>query len=226
MAKAIVCIPWRPTDERFAAYERVTSFWTHHGFSYIPADSDHAGEYLPADRLEPFNLSKARNRAVAAANSEYVIVADADTIPDIGAVMFALDNEFDGVTWPFRQYRHIPNSHALQADLMTAKPDRVYSGSVGGLFICRRELYWELGGCDELFTGWGFEDNAFHLVAQTLSHVRRIDGIVFSFNHFDGDPRDDSERDMTATNINRNRFALYQMCRNSKDLMRELIRRV
>ena len=209
---ACVCIPWRATDDRLAAFDRVTKFWGHHGFRVITADSDHQGA--------SFNLSCARNRAVGWADTKYIIVADADTIPDIGNVFFALD-EFAGVTWPFTHYRHIPADYAYSADLMMSAPvDRTYSNSVGGIFICERELYWELGGCDEMFTGWGFEDNAFHIAAQTLSRVRRLDGTVFSFNH------NGTHRDMSGGNPNRTRLQLYKLCAGDKPLMRELIRRV
>jgi hypothetical protein len=219
---ATVCIPWRPTAERMPAYNRVRDFWNYHGFKVIEHDSGGRTSDPPSAR--PFNLSQARNNAVRKAITRYVIVADADTLPDIGAVMASLD-EFDGVTWPFTEYRHIPGWCADKADLMSAPADRVYNASVGGIFICQRERYWKLGGCDELFTGWGFEDNAFHAVADTLSHVRRMPGIVFSFNHFHGDPRHDEYRDMSKENPNRSRYELYRVCSKRPHLMRELIRR-
>jgi hypothetical protein len=171
-----------------------------------------------------FNLSQARNHAVLQAKTRYVIVADADTLPDIAAVEASLD-EFDGVTWPYMTFRHIPNSAVDKSDLMSVQPDRTYGQSVGGILVCPTQIYWELGGMDEKFTGWGFEDNAFEIVARTLTRaIRRMDGIVFSFNHFDGDPRNDAYRDMSRTNPSRIRMQLYAMCKNNPELMRELIR--
>jgi hypothetical protein len=178
-----------------------------------------------SDPTAPFNLSQARNFAAAQVKSKYIIVADADTLPDIASVMASLD-EFDGVTWPYAVYRHIPGHYADKPDLMSAHVDRSYTASVGGIFICQTELYWELGGCDERFIGWGGEDQAFHFVAQCLSRVRRQSGIVFSFNHFAGDPRQDMYRDMNpATNPNLVRQRLYSMCKHDPAMMRELIRR-
>ena len=223
---ATVCLPWRPADNRLAAHNRVRDYWNYHGFNVIEADSDDQANTLgmSSEYLLPFNLARARNRAVMRARTRYVIVADADTLPDIAAVLASLD-EFDGVTWPYQTFRHIPGSLADSPDLMGAKPDREYNASVGGILVCKTELYWQLGGMDEKFNrGWGFEDNAFYLVAETLSRVRRQPGIVFSFNHFDGDPRHDTYRDMSVTNPHRIRVQLYAMCKRNPELMKELIR--
>lgn len=209
---ATVCIPWRPAPDRIASYTRVTAFWKHHNLPIVEADS------TPA---LTFSLAEARNKAVRRAKTEFIIVADADTIPDIGAVAHAIQRG-DGVTWPFQQYRHIPAEYADRRDLMTAPADQVYGASVGGLFVCRRDLYWRLGGMDERFERrWGFEDNAFHAVASTLSTVHREPGIVFSFNH----RVDGAGRDISESNPNRSRFELYKFALGKPRLMAELIKR-
>lgn len=209
---ATVCMPWRPAPDRMAAYARVTAFWKHHGLPIVEADS------TPA---LAFSLAEARNRAVRQAETEYVIVADADTIPDIGAVTRALTMP-DGVTWPFTHYRHIPAEWVDHPDLMTAPVDQAYRNSVGGLLVCRRETYWRLGGMDDRFERcWGYEDNAFHAAAATLAKVNRLPGTVFSFNHTVAG----TGRDMTPRNPNRHRYELYKFANGKPHLMRELIKR-
>lgn len=209
---ATVCIPWRPAPDRMAAYARVTAFWKHHGLPIVEVDS------TPA---LAFSLAEARNKAVRQAETEFVIVADADTIPDIGAVTRALDNH-DGVTWPFTEYRHIPPEWIDAPDLMSAPIEQAYGASVGGIFVTRRETYWRLGGMDERFERrWGFEDNAFHAAASTLAAAHRVPGIVFSFNHGVAGPG----RDMTKDNPNRWRYELYKFATGKPQLMSELIKR-
>lgn len=176
MTNATVCMPWRPQPDRLAAHQRVRDFWDHHGFPVVEADATSVD----------WNLSQARNRAVTAAAAPICIVADADTIPDIAAVHRAvkrIKHGERGVIWPFTMYRHIPGEWAQRADLLAAPIDQLYRRSVGGLFVVSAHTYWELGGMDERFVGWGYEDNAFHIAALTLSKVRREEGVVFSFNH-------------------------------------------
>lgn len=205
---AAVCIPWRMAPDRIAAFERVMSFWKHVGAQVICADST---------ARRPFSLSQARNRAVRKAKARKVIVADADSLPDIGAVLAALDME--GVVYPFEEYRHIPGESVTMADLTESPVIKQYSASCGGIMVCDRELYWELGGFDERFEPrWGYEDNAFLSVARTLSTVSRVPGVVYSFDH-------KADRDMTEGNPNRARAELYRLCEGRPTLMRELLKR-
>lgn len=203
---ATVAMPWRPQPDRLAARGRVLSFWRHHKFKVVEADSN--------PRL-PFSLARARNNAVRKITTPRVIVADADTIPDIAAVTAAL--ELDGVTWPYDIYRHIPSEYADKPDLMTAPIDQQYNNSVGGIIITTTQTYWALGGMDEHFQQWGFEDRAFHLAAATLSTTHRTPGIVFSFNHA-------ADRDQSTENPGFWRNQLYRMAANQPQLMKELIK--
>ena len=209
MADVTVAIPWRAQPDRVDAYKRVTQFWESTGWPITIADST----------TEQFSLCEARNNAVRQADTDIVIVADADTIPDLGSVVAAV-NDPVGVCWPFQHYRHIPGEYHDHPDLMTAPIDRQYKGSVGGLFVCTQETYWGLGGMDERMEArWGGEDTAFRYVAHTLSTVSRKPGIVFSFNH-------SADRDMDkATNPNLVRLELYKFCSGRPELMRELIKR-
>ena len=204
---ATVCIPYRATTDRVAAYKRVRAFWKHHGFPVVTGDSG----------SDIFNLAASRNAAVRKSKTRNVIVADADTIPDIEQVYLAIDAP--GITWPFTEYRHIPGGCVTRGDLMTAPVDRTYSASVGGLFVCSVGDYWDAGGNDERFVhGWGFEDSAFYLAARTFGLANRArDGIVFSFNH-------SADRDMSSANPHKTRYDLYRFADGRPELMRELIR--
>lgn len=155
------------------------------------------------------------------AESRVIVVADADTIPDIGAVLEAVKQcSPHSVCWPFTTYRHIPEEWVDRADLLAAPVVQSYANSVGGLMVIERETYWEYGGFDEHFKGWGFEDNAFRSVANTFGSISRIPGIVFSFDH----PAS-VDRDVSGENPNRSRAELYEMCEGRPSLMRELLKR-
>ena len=184
--------------------------WAHFNFRVIEADSDPS---------LPFNLAVARNNAARRAqDAEVLVLADADTMPDIASVLAAVDDPQECVTYPFQTYWHIPGEWVTRADLFAARPDQKYNNSVGGIFVCTTETYWGIGGMDERFHPvWGYEDNAFALAAQTLVGIRRLDGRVFSFNH-------GANRDMSQDNPNKPRYELYRYASGKPDMMRELIR--
>jgi hypothetical protein len=203
---ATVCIPWRTATGRKDSHQRVVDFWAHHGFGVVHGSSPN---FL-------FNAAQARNDAVRHTHSEVVIVADADTIPDIAPVLEAIEDPW-GVVWPFTNYRHIAPEWVRRADLMAAPVAQEYHGSPGGLFVLKRQLYWDLNGMDERFIGWGYEDTAFMAVAETLSTVTRLPGTVFSFDH-------PAIRDLSDRNPNKHRIQLYEFARGRPAVMRELIK--
>lgn len=209
MNDVTVAMPWRPTPDRLDAHQRIRQFWRHSKIPVTEADS------LPT---QPFNVCEARNNAVRKIRTDIVIAADADTLPDLGAIFRALDVLRPGeVIWPYQTYRHIPPDWVRESDLLAAPADRVYHNSVAALFITHRDTYWKLGGMDERFTGWGYDDNAFHAVALTLAAVRRLPGTVFSFNHA-------ADRDTTDANPNKHRAELYRFATGKPSVMAQLIR--
>lgn len=200
-----VCIPWRPQPDRLAAFERVTHWWKANGFNTVLADSGH----------EPFNLAASRNLAVSRSTTDSVVVADADTLPDLGALHNALSDP-EGVVYPFTRYRYLPPGSETVTDLVAVKPEREFTASVGGLIVCTRDTWNLLGGQDERFWRWGYEDNAFMLAAQTLLSTRRVAGTVFAFGH-------SADRDMSQGNPGWARIQLYRFAKGRPEIMRELI---
>ncbi len=202
-----VCIPWRPTPSRIPSMLVTERWWTEHRFTVVSADSDPA---------KPFNVSEARNNAVALAGTSAVIVADADTIPDRDALGFVLQRlERGQVVYPFNRYRYIDkHDPGVEVEGMTASKE--WGNSVGGLVVAMRESYWDIGGFDERFDRWGYEDNAFYLAANTLARVARVPGTVHAFGH-------DADRDLTPDNPGRSRMELYRFANRRPDLMRQLV---
>lgn len=190
MADVVVCMPWRATPTRLPPFEKVTRFWQEAGYAVVTADSDPG---------KPFNRAQARNRAVAAAQSDIVIVTDADTIPPLSVVEEVVATVQGDVVWPSRSRKYI--SHDWEGDPFTApvvqlgdempfQPAGGYDTSSGGIMVLRTETWWRLGGQDERFTRWGGEDTAFVAAAATLAGGRSVPGLCVSFDHsLDGDVR-------------------------------------
>lgn len=175
---ATVCIPWRPSPSRMAAFDRVTEFWRQFGWPIVTGDSD----------SEVFSLAQARNSAVSQAKTDVVVIVDADTLIDPLNVLRAVA-EPSGVCWPFTKYRTIDQKYLglPYEELVTVPYLNTWDGDgvagVGGCLVTTRKEYWRLGGQPPEFVGWGWEDTAFTIVVRTLSTAKRAVGYLYSFEH-------------------------------------------
>lgn len=218
-ADVTVCVPWRPQPDRIAAYNRCMAYWKQQGFIVVEADS------LPH---RPFVCNEARNNAVEKAETDLIIIADADTLPDtpdqISAALNAVsgDEPMADIVWPFTLYRYIATEHVETEDLRYASVVGETYNSPGGLVVTTRKVFWDkLNGYDERFIpgASGFDDTAFFLAAQALVKVMRIYGTVWSFDH----PMS-VERKYDENNPNYPRYKLYELAKDSPALMAELVR--
>lgn len=181
----------------------------------------------------PFNCAASRNIAVAAADTELLIVADADTlVDDLVQIDVALDWVAGGqadLVYPFTEYRHIDKAWALK-DFRQAPTQRTYPESPGGIFVLTKRTLERFGGFDEHFTAgldsngscFGFDDTAFWITAKTLGTVARVPGIAWSFNHVT-DARGNPARDFGRNNPNRARWLQYRAARGNPAAIRELV---
>jgi Methyltransferase domain/N-terminal domain of galactosyltransferase len=176
--QATVCIPWRPSKSRLAAFERVKDFWAMFGWPVIIADSN----------TKVFSLAQARNNAVRQAETEVVVISDADTLVDPLNVLRAVA-EPSGICWPFTKYRIIDPKyldvplHELASVPFINTWDGNGVAGVGGCIVATRKEFQRLGGQPPEFIGWGWEDTSFTAIAGTLSRVKRLEGHVYSFEH-------------------------------------------
>ena len=83
-----------------------------------------------------------------------------------------------------------------------------------------RELWDEIGGFDERFQGWGFEDLCFMHAAGQVGSVNRVPGIVYHLWH----PRPEGG-DADHPNYKANEFLWlrYLEARGDRDAMLQLI---
>lgn len=178
MTTVTVAIPWRPSPTRIQPYLRACRFWEDMGLHIVTAESD-------PDK--PFNRPQARNRVVSLAPPGIVVIADADTIPERGAVEEAIATVQGEVIWPFDWYRIVPGEYVDVSDLKAAPtitgPMAAGPNCTGGVWVMRTDTYWRLGGQDERFKRWGGEDSAFIAAAATLTGARRIRAECVAFDH-------------------------------------------
>jgi glycosyltransferase involved in cell wall biosynthesis len=114
-----------------------------------------------------FNKSRAMNEGVRRSRSPWVLLHDADVVVPERYLAAILERAGTGEWDAIRPIRFLfyPGEAASAAWIETgrlpAAVERVTQNFPGGSTAVRRDIYWELGGHDERFVGWGGEDTEF-----------------------------------------------------------------
>jgi len=194
-----VGIPWRPTPDRVPAFEKTKSWYERHGLTVFASDEKRPQLH--------FNIAAARNHLVKTVipRSDVYILSDADTIPEWGALkeaVLAVAHGSPFVHLPYHLYRH--------------ESGGVVDGACSGILVFSYEAWAFLGGQDEQFRGWGFEDSSFRLAHETLlGPMVRHKGVATAAGHVP------AKRD--RTNVNRRRWTYYAAALGDTEQMRRLV---
>lgn len=153
----------------------------------------------------PFNRSAAIN-AAARRPWRIAVILDADTVVDPARLRAAVNATRHGVlALPHDQFRSLTRRGTGQVlagrILPEEAPVRWVRAETKSSCLCiGRELWDEVGGFDERFRGWGFEDAAFYAACRQIAGVQRIGGPVHHLWH----PRS-KEKDPRSEDYVRNR---------------------
>jgi N-terminal domain of galactosyltransferase len=150
------------------------------GFPLLLVDSGH----------ETFNRAASRNLGVRRADpDEIVVVCDADTLPEPAPLANAVASAYSGrLHYPFTTCHYLTEA-GTELVLQGQLPDSMriefsILGAQGGIFVMRAGAWLEVGGMDERFAGWGYEDNAWHTaVARTIGQPIRHEGVAWHLWH-------------------------------------------
>ena len=180
-----VVIPWREQSSRLKAFNIVMDWYKDN----IPE----ATIYLP-DHPGPVWLPSAtRNDGVRMAEAEeceVIIMNDADTIPQLNPLRKAVKAaEASGsIHNPYTEYRALTSTGTREVhqgiNLDWCDYQEVV-GACSGTNVFTPETWWSLGGMDEKFKQWGYEDTAMHVAHKIIkgkSFVKNP-GVVFSIGH-------------------------------------------
>ena len=151
------------------------------------------------DGPRPFNRSAAINRAAGAAGEwDVAVVIDSDIFLKQNLVTRAVANaaKTGTVTWPHRRWRGISEAwtHRIIADGRDFGPavdredmdllvERTNPISWSCCIAFPRSVWDDLGGFDERFEGWGYEDMALQSVVVGLYGHERLEGDVYHLWH-------------------------------------------
>jgi hypothetical protein len=139
---------------------------------------------------EPFNRAATRNQCIrAAGDADVVVICDADTLLQREPLLAAIQQApLDGLVHnPFSAVRGLTKDSTLRClvgDQRSSKAAFQLSWAVGSAYVTTPTAWWAVGGMDERFTGWGFEDTAFAIAHRTLkAPMPRHEGIATQLWH-------------------------------------------
>lgn len=217
MTSVAVMCPWRATPDRLRAFLYVRDWYLENfpNWYFGTADSGH----------EEFSRAGSRNACVVAAEREgadVVILNDADTVPNKGAVAAAAYGAKDDGLLHFgldtMLYLTEEESEAFYRGEMPTRKANPHDSSV---IAIKPSSYWEAGGQDERFgSQWGGEDGS--LVSACNAILGRCvwhRGTAMSLYH-DGACRDIGSEQWRP---NSDLSMRYYAARNNAPAMRALI---
>lgn len=169
MVKVGICIPWRSTPGRARHLPTVQA-----QFANTLPD---AKVYLADSGHEVFSRSASMNQAVRDATEDgcdLVVISGADLLLD-GDLPSVVRQAADGQA-------HIAYTHYI--GLSRQGTEQLYrtgqwrgchveyrtDGACAGFIVMQVDTYWHLGGHDETYVGWGYEDVDFAIRAQFVRH--------------------------------------------------------
>lgn len=164
------------------------------------------GQFYPDAELcigtsaqEPFNRSEARNKAFEQSSGDVLVINDADTFCTRASLDRAIELVASGeedFVLPYEVYYNLneawTTAFILGGDYTVEPPEDIpetcYEHRLltaeSGVLVVSNDAWLQVGGYDERFTGYGWEDNAF---VRTLGITRgpglKIPGAAYHLHH-------------------------------------------
>lgn len=172
---AAVCIPWRPTSRDARSFDLVRTRWEEAGYEVVVGD---AGG-------KSFNRSASRNHAAKSTDAEKLIFCDADTTP---VQMDWMETAVAHNHWTQPETYHAGTRRWTDVvlaggPLLPIDAEKSLQGSPGGIIVVPREMWLAVGGFDESFDGWGWEDTCFVISLEVMFGHAVRDGEVVHLWH-------------------------------------------
>lgn len=178
-----------------------------------------------------FNRSKAINRAaVAAGDWDVAHIGDSDTIVDPRSVYQAIENAQQSgcefwLTYDVYHYLRRDMTDLIMDGYMgwwEAGSEWSMTNTCSSSLVVTRRLWDDVGGFDEGFIGWGFEDIAFSLKCQTFGNGLGRIGQSNAY-HLHHQPSAENDHTSPEWQAGKERMERYGKVAYDKPAMRSLI---
>ena len=143
---------------------------------------------------ERYNRSASRNYGVRLAEergADVVVVCDADSVCESGPLKQAIEEAYDKsiFVFPFNEVWYLVPKATQRiavtpiAQLRNRAIHRT-GPSNGGIWVCRPDVWWKVGGQDERLVGYGAEDRSMLAATKTLlGESLTLEGILLCAYH-------------------------------------------
>jgi glycosyltransferase involved in cell wall biosynthesis len=182
--KQQIVIPWRDPGciYRKKHFEFLYKYYSEK-FDVIV--TDHEGE---------FNVAVARNLGVQQTKNDVAVVLDGDNFIPHSQIFAAVDMaKENSLVKPFKWYGYLTESSTAQFyNLFPNNLKRFYPKYIngkddsfcGGGWVMKKNLWFDIGGMDENFPGWGSEDTAFHIHCDNIGlPIKKVNGYDYHLFH-------------------------------------------
>lgn len=176
----------------------------------------------------PFNRSRALNEAAERAGDwDVALILDADTVPDFANVTQAVERARASgslicAQTVFRSLTRESTKAVLagKCELHSAAKRWDYPQPKSSCLAISRQTWQMVGGFDERFRGWGFEDSSFFHACQALAGVERLEGVAHHLWH----PRSPEKWPaLDEYQANEALGARYKAARHNAEAMRQIL---
>jgi len=136
---------------------------------------------------DAIHKSECYNIGVKASSSEYLILADSDIVVDINFLK-NIENYFDSTNLvipfnkPFIMLTDDETNKLVSDNIIEGVTERG-TQNISGILLMSRRSFYEIGGYDPQFIGWGPEDIAFYYKAEKILGVKILEGRVYHMYH-------------------------------------------
>jgi glycosyltransferase involved in cell wall biosynthesis len=184
--KVAVVIPWRSQPSRIPAFNAVVKWYEEN----LPD----AKIYYADHPSEVWLMSATRNDGVRMAEADgvdVIVMSDADTIPQIDPLKEAIAAAYQDnlIHNPYNRYRvlEMPGTKQYLEDgvpLLNCSHTS-WDTACSGTNVFTPAAWWKLGGMDEKFRGWGWEDTAMEVAHRVINRIDFVKhkGVAFALGH-------------------------------------------
>lgn len=148
------------SEERRRNYEYVVSRWEDLGVEVITGRMNESG---------PFQMAKMLNRAFLASTGDNVVIYGVDHLPPDAQFLRGVEYHLHAHPWMplYGKTLELDPGPSVGVRTGLVRPSTELSGALigqcTGVIAVTREAWKAIGGADERFVGWGYEDTAYRL---------------------------------------------------------------